>query len=240
LLRSIKRDAGDYSTHQLKEKRMSDYDHEDCTCKHKQESNGSAAVYILFVPFIIIIIIFSVFGWFLAKAGYRYRTVQVITLPAWFFLSNFIAAITLLPASFMYSLFSGNKEGATWQLIGDLLVWPVWGRILSFCFRMGLTDFILSIPVGAVMTFQLILFLAVGHRLSRHLTCTIMDMATVANARNQGIDPYSARQVRLREDAGYAAAARYYEKTGKPPLLGFFGVAATGTWPNDFYHFLRS
>lgn len=208
---------------------------------NEETSNGSFA-WILALPFLLIIFILTIAGYWLAKAGAKFRLVQLFIMPACFFLSNFIAVLLVLPSSFVYGLFTGKKETTQWlwSHIGDLTVFPIWGRVLSWFYNFGLTDFSIAIPWATVIGFQLIVFVGIGYRLSRHMTCTLLDVATAVNARNGGVDPYTARMARAAEDRGYMSAVKHYNKGGKPPLMGFFGVALVGTMPDDMYRFLPS
>nr|WP_217346320.1 hypothetical protein [Noviherbaspirillum sp. L7-7A]MBV0880727.1 hypothetical protein [Noviherbaspirillum sp. L7-7A] len=218
---------------------VDEYDFE----KEGNHDAGGGAWWIFLIPIVIIILTFIWFGYWLAKNGAKFRTVQFWTIPSTFFLMNMIGVLLIFPMSFLYTMFTGDKGPGTWVWSNwcDLTVFPIWGRILSFVFRMGLTeaDYALKIPVGAVLTYQLILLFGVGLRISRHLTTTLMDMAVAVNAKLAGYDPYDAREVRLKNDKAYAEAAKHYKETGKPPFFGFFGVSLVGTWPNDIYRFLK-
>ena len=204
----------------------------------KDEGYGNL-VYIFLIPFILLIILFSWVGLKTAQAGYSYRAVQFATFPAWFIASNFIGATTVIPLTFLLSLMTGNNTlfSYTFQHLGDLVLWPVWGRILSFFFRMGLTDFSLSTPFMLIVIFQLILFLLIGYRLARHLPVTLIDVATAIRARKCGTDPYELRIIRMQTDSGYAKACNHYRDSGNPPLLAFFTLSMAGIWPNDVYRF---
>ena len=204
---------------------------------------GGGNWWIFLIPIVIIIGFFMWLGYVLAKQGKRYRLVQFWTIPCTFFLMNMIGALIMFPATFFFSLFTADKVIGNWFWANwcDLTVFPIWGRILSFVFRMDLpvAAYDLKIPVMAVITFQLVLLLSIGFRIPRHITTTFMDMAAAVNAKNAGVDPYYYREARLKMDKQYAKAAEHYKATGKPPYFGFFGVALVGTWPNDIYHFLK-
>lgn len=208
----------------------------------KKNDGYGNLVYIFFIPFLLLVLLFSWIGLKMAQGGCKYQSVQIATFPAWFIVANFIGAITIVPLMFIISLLTGERNlfDLTFEYLGDLILWPVWGRILSFFFRMGLTDFSLTTPPIVVFAFQLSLFLLVGHRLARHLPITLIDVVTAIQARSAGINLHSARLARLQNDPGYAKASQYYARTGKPPFLAFSVLIFVGIWPDEFYHFEKA
>ena len=205
----------------------------------KDEGPGAdTAFYVLLIPVFLTALASLVTAWWAARLGASYRAVKIITIPAIVIMTNMVCALIAVPLVFALAAITGDRsfslntvcDISLFTLISPLLA-KVWGHDIQW------DKWVLSDTTSwlTIIIYQIIIWLALGSRLLRHIAISLFDSAVVRIAISRDESPLSVRQHIARTDEIYVKDALHYENNGSVPLLGVLLVALSGGSPGKYY-----
>lgn len=193
--------------------------------QNQQSSDNQAGALFFMVPVILVAGVFSIFGWFAARAGASYRWTHALLFPVTWLLAQVSAAVLFICFGWVIALFCGSSDMANYVV----------GKTSELALLSSMFGDPLTIPMWHIVVYQIFVWVFFLRPIGQGLTTGVFDSAIVSAALADGVHPYHRRQQKLDTDSGFANSVAFYSKYKKTPQLGLLLVFMSSCPVDEYY-----